>query len=73
MDSLVLMWVEPRNPHFFQAFPDELDMGGLRRQSQFEENILKAGVTLLLMCFLGVWVVTGLIYSLLLIFSLQGN
>lgn len=58
---------------FFQAFPDELDMGGLRRRSQLEENILKAGVTLLLMCFLGVWVVTGLIYSLLLIFSLQGN
>lgn len=48
-------------------------MEGLGTQYELEENILKVGVTILFTCSLGVWVVTGLIYSFLLTFSLHGK
>lgn len=68
-------WAEWRNLHHF--YPKHLEMiliwevqGG---SYQWEENILKAGVTLLFIWFMGVWVTTRLMDSLLLTFSIQGN
>lgn len=62
---------ETRNLHSFKHL--EMIRGAQGGDYQLEENILKAGVTLPLIWLIGLWVVTGLIYSLLLTFSLQRN